>query len=244
MEQPELRRRIPPDFIAQVRYLSTEEGGRRTPARSGYRPHFKLPYKEWLTSCNQEFLDKEIVNPGDTVFAEMKILWIEAFEHCLAPGDSFSLGEGHKVVAQGTVNQVMNPRLLRENASTDHADKARYLFFNDPASGTTNKEGLLSRSWKEAVLSLASAIIPKANPQFEHLYEQVRCWKIEFDLTDQQTAREIGFDDKGKAIVCAPFKKDLGLWTDHELGLEDYDRFNPTIISQAEFEEDWKKLNT
>ena len=92
MEQPELRRRIPPDFIAQVRYLSTEEGGRRTPARSGYRPHFKLPYKEWLTSCNQEFLDKEIVNPGDTVFAEMKILWIEAFEHCLAPGDSFSLG--------------------------------------------------------------------------------------------------------------------------------------------------------
>lgn len=213
------------------------------PAHSGYRPHFKLPYKEWLTSCHQEFLDLEVVNPGDTVHAEMKILWIEAFEHCLAPGDPFTLGEGNRVVAHGQITQVLNPRLRREHAPVTPEDGMRYLFFNDHGRSASSNEDKVNRSLKDAALSLLASVLPLANAEQGTLYDKAVCWKVEFDLANNWTAREIGYDEKGKAIVCAPFKKDLGIWTDHELTLEGYERFAPTIIRKEEFEEDWKKLN-
>lgn len=243
-EIPSHRSRPKPDFIGELKYLNSEEGGRSKPAHSGYRPHFKLPYKEWLTSCNQEFIDLTVVNPGDTVNAEMKILWIEAFEHCLAPGDQFTLGELSRVIANGTIKEVLNPRLRREHATTDPLDGMRYLFFNEPNTAEPQSESRLKRGVQKAALTLASSIFPRSNPVLGHLYGKVTCWKIEFDLTNNWTAKEIGYDEKGKAIVAAPFKKDLGLWTDHELSLEDYERFKPTVITKEEFEEDWLKFNT
>lgn len=85
--------------------------------------------------------------------------------------------------------------------------------------------------------------IPDSSPEQKDLYWTVRSWKIEFDLTNNWTSREIGYDPNGIPIVWAPLRKDLGMWTDEELILKDYDRFNPTVIAQAEFEEDWKKLH-
>lgn len=239
---PADRSRPSPDFIGKLRFLTTQEGGRTTPAHSGYRPHFKLPYKEWHTSCQQEFIDLEVVNPGDTVHAEMKILWTEAFEHCLAPGDTFTLGEGDRVVAHGQITQVLNPRLDREDALVDPKHRMRYLFFNDHGGSAASNEGKVKRSLKNAALSLLASIFPQANAHQAALYGKAVSWKVEFDLSNNWTSREIGYDAKGKAIVCAPFKEDLGLWTDHELTLEDYERFAPTVIRKDEFEEDWKKL--
>jgi translation elongation factor EF-Tu-like GTPase len=53
-----------PDFVATLIYRTTEEGGRRTPAKSGYRPQVKFDFVEMQTSGQQVFMDKEWVYPG------------------------------------------------------------------------------------------------------------------------------------------------------------------------------------
>ena len=55
------------DFMAQLKYRTTEQGGKQTPAKSGYRPHIKFDFIEIHTSGQQTFIDKEAVFPGETV---------------------------------------------------------------------------------------------------------------------------------------------------------------------------------
>ena len=72
------------DFIADLKYLTTEEGGRKTPVfSSGYRPQIKFDFDEMQTSGQQTFLNKETVYPGDTVEAVIKILSVEYFTNTL-----------------------------------------------------------------------------------------------------------------------------------------------------------------
>jgi hypothetical protein len=85
--------RLKPDFIARLKYKTTEEGGRKGPAKSRYRPLVEFPGLEPLTSGEQIFIDKEIVNPGDTVKAEMTILSVQAFEGKLYVGEPFRFWE-------------------------------------------------------------------------------------------------------------------------------------------------------
>ncbi len=63
-----------PDFVAQLKYTPTEEGGRKTAAKSKYRPLIEFPGLLPLTSGEQTFLDKELVSPGEFVKAEITIL--------------------------------------------------------------------------------------------------------------------------------------------------------------------------
>jgi translation elongation factor EF-Tu-like GTPase len=64
-----------PDFIAELKYRTTEEGGRKTPVfKTDYRPQVKFPFSNMQTSGQQTFLDKDIVYPGDTVTAEIAII--------------------------------------------------------------------------------------------------------------------------------------------------------------------------
>jgi len=77
------------DFIAELKYLTTEEGGRSMPAFSGYRPQVKFDFAEMQTSGQQTFLNKEIVYPGDKVEAAMKIISVEFFANSLSEGMSF-----------------------------------------------------------------------------------------------------------------------------------------------------------
>ena len=60
------------DFIATLTYLTTEQGGRQTPAFPGYRPQVKFDFSEMQTSGQQTFIDRKIVYPGDTVEAEIR----------------------------------------------------------------------------------------------------------------------------------------------------------------------------
>ena len=63
-----------PDFTAKLYYKRTEEGGRKTAAKSGYRPQIKFAFSEMQTSGQQVFIDKEIVYPGESVIAEITII--------------------------------------------------------------------------------------------------------------------------------------------------------------------------
>ena len=103
-----------PDFIARVRLLTTEEGGRKGFAVSGYRPAFKLPDQTEMTSAEQKFRGTDQVQPGQEVISEIRIIWIEAFEKKLSVGTDFELREGPRIVAKGQIIEVTNERLRKK----------------------------------------------------------------------------------------------------------------------------------
>lgn len=104
-----------PDFIASVTLLTTEEGGRKGFALSGYRPHFQIKDKKELTTAEQLFVDKQIVYPGETAISEIRILAQEIFKGSLYPGLQFQLGEGPKIIANGVIIDVINEDLRKAN---------------------------------------------------------------------------------------------------------------------------------
>ena len=101
------------DLIARIKYLTTAEGGRHTPAYSGYRPQVKFDFSEMQTSGQQVFVDKEIVYPGDTVTAEIAIISTEFFAHRLFVGQTFEFREGSRIIGTGEILEIKNKELLK-----------------------------------------------------------------------------------------------------------------------------------
>jgi len=99
------------DFIAELQYLTTEQGGRKTPANSGYRPQVKFDFTEMQTSGQQTFIDKEIVYPGDKVDAKIKILSPDYFANCLTEGMNFEFREGSTLIGTGQIKYIVNDKL-------------------------------------------------------------------------------------------------------------------------------------
>lgn len=102
-----------PDFIATLTYKTTEEGGRKTAAKSGYRPQVKFDFEEIQTSGQQTFIHREIVYPGDTVEAEIRILSSDLFTNKLSENMEFEFREGARVVGTGRIVQILNDELKK-----------------------------------------------------------------------------------------------------------------------------------
>jgi hypothetical protein len=101
------------DFLAELHYLTTENGGRQTPAKSGYRPQVKFDFSKMTTSGQQIFINKEYVFPGDIVEAKIKILTPELFQNMLYENLDFKLTEGAKIVATGKIKKIINENLQK-----------------------------------------------------------------------------------------------------------------------------------
>lgn len=99
------------DFIAQLTYKSTENGGRTTPAHSGYRPTIKFPFDKMQTSGSQTFIDAEKAFPGETVYAKIRIIAFEYFAGRLAEGMCFDFREGDKIIGTGEIKRIVNSKL-------------------------------------------------------------------------------------------------------------------------------------
>ena len=48
------------DFIAELRYRTIEQGGRKTPVSSGYRPQLKFNFTEMQTTGHQFFIRTDL----------------------------------------------------------------------------------------------------------------------------------------------------------------------------------------
>jgi hypothetical protein len=103
------------DFIAELQYLTTEQGGRKTPANSGYRSQMKFDFTEIQTSGQQTFIDKETVYPGDKVNAKIKILSPDYFTDCLTKGMNFEFCEGSTIIGTGQIKYIVNDKLEKAN---------------------------------------------------------------------------------------------------------------------------------
>lgn len=101
------------DFIAILTYKTADQGGRKTAAKTGYRPQVKFDFAERQTSGQQTFIDRELVFPGDTVEAEIKILSVEYFANRLTEKMQFEFREGATVVGTGIIKHIINDKLKK-----------------------------------------------------------------------------------------------------------------------------------
>ena len=99
------------DFIATLTYRTSEQGGRNTPAKSGYRPQVKFDFEEMQTSGQQTFIGRDLVFPGETVDAEIRIIAVEYFANKLTEGMEFEFREGARVIGTGKIKAIINERL-------------------------------------------------------------------------------------------------------------------------------------
>jgi len=99
------------DFIATLTYLTTEQGGRQTPAFSSYRPQVKFEFSEMQTSGQQKFIDRTIVFPGDTVEAEIKIISVDQFAGQLNEKMNFDFREASRIIGTGQIKHILNDKL-------------------------------------------------------------------------------------------------------------------------------------
>jgi len=107
------RKKSQSDFIATLIYRTTDEGGRKTPAKTGYRPQIKFDFDEMQTSGEQLFIDCEWVYPGEKVAAEIKIVSADYLAGRLTEGMAFEFREGSRIMGTGKITHVVN-ELLRK----------------------------------------------------------------------------------------------------------------------------------
>lgn len=119
--------------------------------------------------------------------------------------------------------------------------KTTYVQFKAPKSEQKGQtDGILKRNIKKAVIGIVSAVIPKANPDFEDKIDFVETWIVELDDETGIPEREIGMDKDGRIIVKMPFKNNYGYWTDNNLLLADFkNHFETKEISRDSFENYW-----
>ena len=103
---------LAPHFIAQLTYLSTEEGGRKTNALSGYRPGIKFPFYSGLFSGVQNFIGIDFVCPGQVVNAEITLFDADYFKEKLNEGLEFDFFEGPRLVGHGKILKLIHPELI------------------------------------------------------------------------------------------------------------------------------------
>ena len=103
----------PPDVQAEITLLPTEEGGRRTPAFSGYRPSHDLGVAGMTNDAVHEYVGCASLPPGATATANMWLSRPEFQEGRLHPGLTFTVQEGGRIVGRGVITKVINEVLLR-----------------------------------------------------------------------------------------------------------------------------------
>ena len=103
------------DFVAQLCFKKTEDGGRTNFALSGYRPQVKFGFTEMQTSGQQTYIDNKMAFPGDNINALIKLTTKEHLNGKLREGSNFEFLEGDKVIGTGRILLIKNDELQNAN---------------------------------------------------------------------------------------------------------------------------------
>lgn len=101
------------DFVAQLYFKKTEDGGRINFALSGYRPQMKFSFTEVLTSGQQTYIDNKMAFPGDNINALIKLATIEHLKGHLREGTNFEFLEGDRIIGTGRILIIKNRELKK-----------------------------------------------------------------------------------------------------------------------------------
>lgn len=112
-----------PDFSAEITFASTEDGGRRNPVASGYRPTLDFGFGAFHDAVF-EFIESEWVQPGNSAKTRVWLAQPRLQKARLYPGLKIEVLEGARCVAVGIIAKVINEELLRPKQSAqDHEPK-------------------------------------------------------------------------------------------------------------------------
>lgn len=102
-----------PGIEAELTFLTADEGGRRSPVRSGYRVVHDFYGMQPFTDAVHVYPGREEVHPGETAIAELTLFAPESHRGRLSPGMLFVVREGARVVARGRILRLLDESLLR-----------------------------------------------------------------------------------------------------------------------------------
>ncbi len=106
------------DFIAKLKYRTTEQGRRKTSASSGYRPQLKFEFTEIQTSGHQFIIGTETVSAGETVLAQIGMNSTVLYEKKLEIGTEFEFLKGAVIIGTGKITEIINKSLEKKKTST------------------------------------------------------------------------------------------------------------------------------
>jgi elongation factor Tu len=102
----------PIEVVAWVRFLSTEEGGRRNPVISGYSSSYR-PNHNFGGPDNREFYVGQLmiehgteIRPGESWMGKILFIHGPGLEDLLVPNREWRIQEGGNLVGHATVVQV------------------------------------------------------------------------------------------------------------------------------------------
>ena len=96
---------LSPELEAEIYYLTETEGGRKTSVANGYRGQFYYNGKDW--DAQQQFIDKEICNPGETVKVYLQTSSTDFHVGQFYVGQEFKTREGGKTVGKGKITKIL-----------------------------------------------------------------------------------------------------------------------------------------
>lgn len=115
-----------------------------------------------------------------------------------------------------------------------------YIKFADTPSSPKAKSKNRIRS---KIFCTIFFFIPKSNPEYGDLIDDVAEWQLEIDLDNNYTHREIGKDVHGKTILIMPWRNEYGFWTDSDMTLDKFiGRFDAIEIEKSEFDNNWNEF--
>jgi elongation factor Tu len=98
-----------PDFEAEIEFLATEDGGRRTPFGTGYRPNHRFGDRVEINDALHTYHREGPVAPGESVAASLSLLSAERVSGELHVGMQFTVQEGGRIVGRGVITRILNP---------------------------------------------------------------------------------------------------------------------------------------
>jgi len=102
-----------PELEAEIYYLTKEEGGRSTPAFSGYRGQFYYDNYNW--DAAQQFIDKSVCDPGDKVKVLIQTATPSQHIGKFFIGKDFEIREGLILVAKGKITKIIEPSFQKKD---------------------------------------------------------------------------------------------------------------------------------
>ncbi len=116
-----------------------------------------------------------------------------------------------------------------------------YLKFTDPSSEQKQTNSRIKKALQGLFTKVLSTVIPKANPDFDGLIENVKEWLLEINVATDTVNREIGISESGQILMIMPMHDNYGYWSDNEIGLDYFkEHFKAIEIERKEFDDKWK----
>ena len=91
--------------------------------------------------------------------------------------------------------------------------------------------------WRVRLLKAVLFFIPRANPDIERLYPQVKQWVLELS-DDGWPQREIALAESGNVLFRTPNHRNTGFWTD--MAHKQFKQEELRAISAEEFQSLWR----